>query len=230
MIIIFDLDDTLYPEITYVHSGFRAVAGAAAGRWGADPQWAIQLMFDSLAGRGRGKQFDELTHALGVYSKSAVRWLVGVYRQHEPSISLPSPSREVLAQLAGSPLYLVTDGHKMVQARKVTALGLWGNFRRCYLTNRYGERHQKPSPYVFELIRRREGGVPASDSVYIGDNPYKDFSGIRPLGFRTIRLRQGSYRNVEVPENQDAEVSIDQISELLPILLDWGRVPFEPKL
>ena len=26
MIIVFDMDDTLYPEISYVESGFRAVA------------------------------------------------------------------------------------------------------------------------------------------------------------------------------------------------------------
>ena len=25
-ILVFDLDDTLYPELSYVHSGFRAVA------------------------------------------------------------------------------------------------------------------------------------------------------------------------------------------------------------
>ena len=25
-VLVFDLDDTLYPEISYVHSGFRAVA------------------------------------------------------------------------------------------------------------------------------------------------------------------------------------------------------------
>ena len=31
-IVVFDLDDTLYPEIEYVRSGFRAVAFAVGSR------------------------------------------------------------------------------------------------------------------------------------------------------------------------------------------------------
>ena len=38
MIVALDLDDTLYPELSYVHSGFRAVAQELARRWGVDPR------------------------------------------------------------------------------------------------------------------------------------------------------------------------------------------------
>jgi len=221
VIVIFDLDDTLYPEATYVHSGFRAVARAATDRFGGEAEWALSLMLDSLAKRGRGRQFNDLADALEVSGQAVVRWMVKTYRHHVPQIALPAVSDAVLRACSDDPLYLVTDGHKIAQARKVSGLGLWDRFRRCYLTNRYGVHHQKPSPYVFELILKREGAR-GHDAVYIGDNPRKDFRGIRPLGFRTVRVRQGSHRDVEVSPEHDAEVSIDTLDELLPILARWG--------
>jgi len=45
-----------------------------------------------------------------------------------------------------------------------------------------------------------------------GDDPGKDFRGIRPLGFRTIRVRQGRCADVEVPPEQDAELSVPELS------------------
>ena len=36
MILVFDLDDTLYPERTYVESGFKAVADSLAQKFGFD--------------------------------------------------------------------------------------------------------------------------------------------------------------------------------------------------
>jgi putative hydrolase of the HAD superfamily len=121
MIVIFDLDDTLYPELTYVRSGFQAVAEAATARFGGDPSWAQSLLNRSLQTHGRGRQFNDLAEALGVPTKSAVLWMVKTYRHHDPAIALPAQSDEVLRVCAGDPLYLVTDGHKVTQAKKITS-------------------------------------------------------------------------------------------------------------
>ena len=128
MIIIFDLDDTLYPELTYVHSGFRAVAKAATARFGGDPKQAFALMLDSLDKSGRGRQFNDLAAGLGVSGKAAVQWMVKIYHHHIPDIVLPASSDKVLHALDSNPLYLVTDGHKVVQSRKISALNLWHRF------------------------------------------------------------------------------------------------------
>lgn len=221
MIIIFDLDDTLYPELTYVHSGFRAVAKASAERHGVSEEWAFELLLSSLRQHGRGQQFDDLARAINAPPRKSVAWMLKTYRHHEPKINLPVNSDRVLHRCARQPLYLVTDGHKVVQAKKVSALGLWDRFEHCYLTNRYGVRCQKPSTRVFELILKR-AQARAEDAVYIGDNPKKDFCGIRPLGFRTVRIRQGAHKKLVVPPEQDAERCIDELSELIPVLAEWG--------
>jgi putative hydrolase of the HAD superfamily len=211
VIVAFDLDDTLYPEESFVRSGFRAVARHLAGRWGVAEDAAFDAMWDSLQRDGRGSQFDDAVAALGLGGRQSVRELVNVYRHHEPEIALPDQSRAVLEALAPRPLYVVTDGHKVVQQNKIDALGLAPYLRHAYVTHRYGIHNRKPSPYVFELMLRRER-KPASELVYIGDDPSKDFRGLRPLGVHTIRVRTGRQATVAVPADEDAELTMPDIS------------------
>jgi putative hydrolase of the HAD superfamily len=130
-IVVFDLDDTLYPEIEYVRSGFRAVAFALEERFDVHAEEAFALLWRALQVHGRGKTFDRVLEELGVHSRTAVRSLVATYRGHDPRIALPGESRAVLGRLADRPLYLVTDGHKAVQARKLAALGIEARRRTC---------------------------------------------------------------------------------------------------
>ncbi|MGI8944837.1 MAG: HAD family hydrolase [Thermoleophilaceae bacterium] len=210
MIVAFDLDDTLYPEETFVRSGFEAVAHALERRWGVDQGEAFELMWDSLERDGRGRQFDAVVERLGLAGRQPVAELVRTYRHHRPSISLPPRSRAVLQALAPRPLYVVTDGHKVVQQRKIDALGIAPLLRHAYITHRYGIRHRKPSPRVFELMLRRERCA-AREVVYVGDDPSKDFRSLRPLGIRTIRLLTGRHAGVTVPAAEDAELTLPGI-------------------
>jgi putative hydrolase of the HAD superfamily len=59
--------------------------------------------------------------------------------------------------------------------------------------------------------------------VYIGDDPRKDFRGIRPLGFRTIRLRRGAHAGQEVGADLDAECETRDLREVPAILAEWSR-------
>ncbi len=220
LVVVFDLDDTLYPEIAYVESGFRAVAHALEARFGAEPGQVFALLCAALERHGRGETLDIALRELGVYSRGLVRRLVHAYRHHDPDLTLPDESRRVLSGLAGRAAYLVTDGHKVVQARKIEALGIARHFRHCYLTRRYGLAREKPCPYVFQRIAAREGCKPER-VVYVGDDPHKDFCGIRPLGFRTLRVRSGRHARVEVPAERDAELSVDSISQVPEALTRW---------
>lgn len=212
-VVAFDLDDTLYPEIEFVRSGFRAVAAEAARSWGVEAGAAFEALWSSLQADGRGRQLDALCARYQKPTRPWVRRFLDTYRRHAPDIELPATTRSVLEALSDLPLYLVTDGHKGVQANKVAALGLSSWFRHCYLTHRYGVRHEKPSTHVFRLMLKREGCVPG-DVVYVGDDPTKDFRGIRPLGFRTIRVRQGRCAGLEVPPAQDAEITVPALSDV----------------
>lgn len=219
MIVAFDLDDTLYRELDFVESGFRAVASHVAEEFGIHSNAAYAVMRHSLEEHGRGRQFDDLLHHLGAFTVKRRNKLVQVYRRHTPRLHLPDASRSTLDALGTShQLFLVTDGNTIVQANKVTALDLWQRFEHVYLTSRYGRAATKPSTKVFELMLRRTGNTP-DQLVYIGDNPAKDFIGVRQLGGHTIRVLTGPYATVRASSEFDADhhvATIDRVVELIP--------------
>ena len=212
---VFDLDDTLYEERTYVESGLRAVAEDLAGRLSIDASECFMRLTDELEKNGRGRIFNSVLQSYGIYSMRLVRKCLSVYRGHQPVLDLLPDARRCLERLGGYPVYIVTDGNKHVQTAKLKALGLYDSaaIRKCYVTRRYGVHNEKPSPHCFQLICRREAVDPC-DVVYVGDNPHKDFVGIRPLGFRTIRIVRGAHANVRKPDTHEADAEIRSLDEL----------------
>jgi putative hydrolase of the HAD superfamily len=212
MIPIFDLDDTLYPEITYVYSGFRAVAKYLENRFGWDSADSFNNMEQSLLSMGRGAIFDALLTNKGHYSSRMVDTCVRVYRTHSPTIILNGEAKNLLSRLS-TPCFLVTDGNKVVQHKKVTSLGIEPYFNKIYITHRYGIRHAKPSTRCFELIRKSLG-CEWHDMIYIGDNPAKDFVNLKPLGVNTVRILTGEYSKTQAATAFDADFHISKLDEL----------------
>lgn len=217
MVLVFDLDDTLYNELSYVESGFRAVATFGEFEFGWCAEKSFKLMKEFLRINGRGMVFDSWLQVHGKHSKGLVNRCVNVYRHHMPDIRVFDCVNGLLANLSDRPLYVVTDGHKLVQAKKIEALKLGGVFRHVYITHRYGIRYEKPSTYCFELILKREG-CQWSDLVYVGDNPRKDFVNLNPLGVRTVRVLTGSYKDAHVPDHFDAVYSIPDLTKFNALL------------
>lgn len=217
MILIFDLDDTLYDERQYVESGFRAVAAFGETRFGWDAEASFAFMQGALGRYGRGTIFNRWLDLHGRETGALVRECVRVYRHHRPQISLGDDAHAVLDLYADEPLYLVTDGHKIAQQRKVEALGIASRFRKVYITHRFGIAKAKPSTYCFERIRLREG-CQWSEMVYVADNPAKDFINLRPLGVHTVRVLTGEHRARLAEPGADAEHRISSLRELPPLL------------
>jgi len=212
-VLVFDLDDTLYPELSYVHSGFRAVADFLAPLLSAPAEALAAGMIAEEAAHGRGQVFDNVLRQHGRWSKALVAACLRTYRQHRPQLQLYPDAERCLTRFAHLPLYIVTDGHKEVQARKVAALALAPRVRHAYLTNRYGRHRAKPDPHVFQLICGRERAAP-SQVIYVGDNVRKDFVGIKPLGFRTVRILRGNYAHLEAEAAYEADRRIHSLDEL----------------
>lgn len=223
MILVFDLDDTLYDERTYVLGGFRAVASHGKGAFGWDARAALQTMTRVLDTEGRGAVFDAALRAHATWSAGAVAECLAAYRSHRPRLRLFPAAARMLRRYQGQPLYLVTDGNKLVQWRKVVALGLTPLFRRVLITHRFGLRHAKPSTHCFDLIRRAEG-CRWEELVHIADNPAKDFVNLNPLGVRTVRVLTGSHAAVRAARGHDAQTRIRSLDEL-PAVLDDVRSP-----
>jgi putative hydrolase of the HAD superfamily len=217
MIIIFDLDDTLYDERTYVESGFLSVAYFGFDKFGWNVQQSFQFMINTLVQEGRGAIFDKWLILNGRYSKRLVQECLRIYRHHNPTIQLYQAASQLLPKILDYPLYLVTDGHKIVQQKKVDALNISDVFRYIFITHRYGIRHAKPSTYCFQKIREREK-CKWQDMIYIGDNPAKDFVNLKPLGAHTVRVLTGIHGTSQARPEHNAHHIITNLTEFYPLL------------
>ena len=218
MIIVFDLDDTLYPEIDFVNSGFDCVAEAVSDRFDLSIDRVSQELQSILKYSGRGRVFDLFLRGIGRDTKAEIRNLVKVYREHKPQISLHDGVDELLQHLRSvSPLYLVTDGNRNVQANKCEALNLKEYFTKIYITHRFGLGAAKPSLYCFNKIVEDER-IPWEELVYIGDDPHKDFVNLNLMGARTIRVNQGRFKDIEIGSGYGAQTSISKLTQLYDLL------------
>lgn len=213
MILVFDLDDTLYDEITFVHSGFKNVALFMEAAFRIPSNDSYKLMIQLLNKLGRSRVFQEMLSHFNIYSKTNVKKCLSVYRSHKPDIRLFEEAEACLRRFEHLPIYIVTDGNKMVQNNKLLALGLYQKVKFCFVTHRYGLKNAKPSPHCFLKICMLEKVRP-EHVVYIADNPHKDFVGIKKLGFKTVRVLTGSYRDLKLSEEFEAGCTINSLSEL----------------
>jgi putative hydrolase of the HAD superfamily len=212
MVLIFDLDDTLYSEIQFVKSGFLAVANELNYIYNFPVLESYNYMLKILEDEGRGFVFNELLKFYGKFSKSNVNHCIKVYRYHKPNIQLNPEVDSVLSFFSGDK-YLVTDGHKIVQENKVNALEVSSYFKHIYITHRYGIINSKPSVYCFDLIRKREN-CDWSNMCYIGVNPNKDFENLKPFGVHTIRIKTGIYDSIDIASHLEADYVISSLNEI----------------
>ena len=215
---IFDLDDTLYDESTFVLSGFRKVAKGVSSLTGMDPVKILEELEHNFATMPRGNIFDESFANLGCGSRSLVREAISIYRAHKPSLELLPGVREVLTELSSrSPIYLVTDGNKLVQSRKIDALGIEKYFARVFITHRFGLSAAKPSLLCFDKIRLL-AAADWEELIYVGDDPSKDFVSLNSKGSTTVRVLQGRFKDVRAPRGYDARYSVGSVPEAKTLL------------
>ena len=194
---IFDLDDTLFPEIEFVKSGFQVVAEYIGDRYGYNEKELRSKLAGILKRDGRGHVFNTLLEELGLYSEANLLLLIHLYRTHKPNLNLYKdvfPTIERLKNL-GISLAIVTDGMASVQRNKLVSLGLSNYFDILFCTDELGRKYWKPSTISFEVVLNLLDIRP-DEAVYIGDNVSKDFLGPNSLGMHTIQIiRQKGYEN-----------------------------------
>lgn len=218
MVVVFDLDDTLYNEITYVESGFDAVAKFISENTEAKQTVILSKMMQNLQLNGRGKVFNDILKEFNLYSKSNVKKSISIYRLHQPNIKLDKEVLELLKEFnIKYPLYLVTDGNKVVQSLKVKALTIEAFFKKVFVTHRYGLKASKPSLFCFERIKSLEK-CNWDDMIYIGDNPKKDFVNLNKMRAYTVRIIQGDHKDLKLDSAHEAHYSISNLQELRELI------------
>ena len=186
--VVFDLDDTLYPERQYVRSGYRAVGEFLRERLRRTEAFEDWLWQRFCSGRSAGA-LDALNaeFALG-RSKEQIDELVSVYREHRPDIRPREGAAALLRRLRRRcRLALLTDGFLPAQQLKLEALALGPLFDVVVFTEEIGREAWKPSTAGFQAVRDRLR-VPHECCAYVADNPAKDFVAPNRLGWRTVRL------------------------------------------
>jgi putative hydrolase of the HAD superfamily len=189
--VILDLDDTLYPELSYADSGFRAVDRFLAAAGACDPgrfHSAAQACFET---DHRSRVFDGVMQAMGIsLDRFSITELVRVYREHLPTIHLFPDAEAWLAGNRGRYLMgIITDGFALAQRRKVGALKLEARVSCIIYSDDHGREFWKPHVRPYHDIQRRLS-LGSEGLVYVGDNPAKDFKGARDAGWRSIRIRR----------------------------------------
>ncbi|MEZ4869477.1 MAG: HAD family hydrolase [Caldilineaceae bacterium] len=215
-VLVFDLDDTLFPERDFVYSGFRAVAQYMAQQHDiADFDKRAIALFE---GGERQRVFNRCLDGLGIDADAAyIEELIHLYRNHKPNIQLPAESAHVLSALRGCKrLAIITDGYLQTQRNKIQALALDRYVEYIVYTDELGRAHWKPSATGYRQVQHFFQ-VEGRHCLYVADNPHKDFVTARRLSWMTVRLRcEGREHAAREPERgYEADVEIGALNEIL---------------
>lgn len=183
-VVVFDLDDTLYSEKSYVESGYQAIAHYINILFNKDFLSALKNNIKASNVLASSLQELELPEYL-------LPQLIQIYRYHEPQITLLPKIENIVNTLKKNsiPLYIITDGRSLTQRLKIEGLGIKHYFQGIYISEEQG--FEKPSLHSFSLISKSHQN---QKIVYIGDNPKKDFIAPHQLGWDTIGIKHQAIR------------------------------------
>ncbi len=219
-LVIFDLDDTLYPEIEFVRSGFEAVAREFAPEFSRAESELYDLMLHFSAAR-RDKVFDRLLEHLYLSSDQYLHKMVSLYRRHLPNIALYQDVQKTIKDLKknGVKVGIITDGYLETQGNKIKALKLDAVMDKIIFTDQWGKAYWKPHPRAFREMLKYFN-LEAGQSLYVGDNPVKDFLAPNKLGMQSVMILRDEvlYRDKEAPAGGEPSCRIKCLTELLGII------------
>lgn len=182
-VVIFDLDDTLYPEKQYVRSGYKKIA---------DYMQNVEKMEHKLweAFLKGEPAIDAVLEREGLLTEEIKNKCVKIYRNQVPEISFYEGAEELLLELKseGKRLAVITDGRPEGQRAKIKALNLEGYFEKIIITDELGGiEYRKPNEKAFVLMREFFDSE-YEKMIYIGDNPKKDFQAPEKLGMKSVHI------------------------------------------
>jgi putative hydrolase of the HAD superfamily len=208
--VVFDLDDTLYPEIEYLESAYKFIAETILPA-------TVKNIYDIMLEHYRcGKNvFNWIVSSYaGNDSKITIPYLLQLYREHKPEIKLNEGARYLLDSLKEKniPVGLITDGRSLTQRNKLKALGLDEYFKEVIISEEFGSEKPDERNYLYF-----ENKYPGKEFYFIGDNTAKDFLVPIKLGWFTICLK-GSNRNIHLQnftKGPSSQLIINSFEELI---------------
>lgn len=218
--VVFDLDDTLYPELDYVKSGFRQVGNEMEKKFGVFD--AYKKLCDSFLIDKKDVYTRVLRDYKVDFNESDVAELINVYRHHKPELILSDEIRQTLSALRQKSLKtgIITDGRPFQQWAKIEALGLKALVDCIIVTDELGGvSYRKPNPVAFKEMCRSLSVQP-EEMIYVGDNPQKDFAVKKYLPIKTIKINMvelGLHQDEEFRDGLRPDFTVDSFSGLIRI-------------
>src|SRR4030066_174908 len=174
---VFDLDDTLYNEIDYLVSAYKAIAARI------EPVDHVRLyskMFKIFVSGGNA-----FNYVIEKYPGQhlTIPWLLDLYRNHSPEIS---PRKGVLEMFSlikskNSKIGIITDGRSTTQRNKIKALGIEHFIDETIISEEFGR--EKPHESLYKYLIDKN---PWGKFYYFGDNIEKDFITPKKLAWSCI--------------------------------------------
>jgi len=203
MVIVFDLDDTLYDEIDFVKSGFKEVSEFLGS------EKYFDFMWNEFIENGSGKIFNKLIEKFSL--DIDIKVLIDIYRFHKPKISLPDETIDILEYAKNFKTALISDGFYITQQNKFDMLNLNKFIEYPIFTHFYHTKKPELKPFQMVMDKFKNDNY-----IYISDNPKKDFFAPKKLGWKTIRYKNpvGIYRDYE----SNAHFEVEKRSDIIKIL------------
>lgn len=221
MVLVFDLDDTLYLERDFAFSGFDAIDAYLQSRFGE--KYVSKTCHRLFEAGVRGSIFDRALQQCGLDAgQEIIGKLVTIYRSHIPVIAACADVQRFLASNKNRRA-IITDGPADTQKAKISALGIKQKFGLIVATGDLPAGMGKPHQRAFEDVMGWSGADGASH-VYIADNPAKDFIAPHLLGWRTVQIDRPAKIHSSDPPSPDcaAQMRINSFDEL-PRALGLGN-------
>ncbi|HEU4904274.1 MAG TPA: HAD family hydrolase [Flavisolibacter sp.] len=182
IVFVFDLDDTLYPEIDYLKSAYSTISSKLR------PYTGVAL-YDEMLVRYHKKEnvFQWIAETYrDAQPDISFDWLLAEYREHYPSIQLNAGTKAFLKKVKDLSIRsgLITDGRSVTQRNKIKALGIEQCFADIIISEEFGS--AKPDEKNYLYFQKK---YPGCDFYFFGDNTAKDFIVPAKLGWTTVCLK-----------------------------------------
>lgn len=197
--VVFDMDDTLYPEREYLISGFNRIGQYINDRYGIDGA-ANRLL--ELFDEDKTNVYDRYIIENNLNAEKLLPILIEIYRDNKPTeLNFYPDVMPLFNYLKENSIKIgvITDGRIDGQQNKVDALRLADYVDKVILTESLGgEQYRKPHPKAYEIMAELFG-CKYDEMIFVGDNPIKDFAIGRRYPIITVEIM----RDNKIHNNND---------------------------
>ena len=214
--VIFDLDNVLYDEKDYLYAAFNKIAAYLSERCSISQEKIFEKLVTDFQNKTSmyPRLFNDLIADCGLDQK-LISEILTLFSSIKPDLKLYSGSEDLFLNLKKQniKLGLVTNGSVKTQKNKVKLLNVERFFDSIIYAREVGAGKEKPDPEAYKLILADLGAKP-EEAMCVGDNPFTDFLGAKKLGIKTVRLQSGEFKNVNLSQEYEADITVKTFSQI----------------